>query len=76
MKFSCTSWSLLLCKINKETWEEIHCYEDTIQSLFQNDQIALNQISFKKTINITPMSLLDPFIVQNCKTILPADPEL
>ena len=39
--FSCTSWSLLLSKINKKSWEQIQSEEDTIQFLFQNDQIAL-----------------------------------
>ena len=33
--------------------------------LFQNNQIAPNKISFRKTINIISMSLLAPFIVQN-----------
>ena len=47
-----------------------------IPFLFQNDQIALNKISFRKTINIIPMSLLALFIVQNFKTIFTAAPEL
>ena len=47
-----------------------------IPFLFQNDQVALNKIYFRKTINIIPMSLLAPFNVQNCKTILTSDPEL
>ena len=51
-------------------------YEDTIPFLFQNDQIALNKISFRKTISIIPMSLLALFIVQNFKTSLTAAPEL
>ena len=58
MKFSRTSWSLLLCKVDQETWQQIH-----IPFLLQNDEIALNKISFRKTINVTPMSLLAPFIV-------------
>ena len=33
-------------------------------------------IFFRKTINIISMSLFAPFIVQHCKTILTADPEL
>ena len=76
IKFSCTSWSLLLCKINKKTWEQIQRYEDVILFLFPNNQIALNKTSFQKTINIIPMSLLAYFIVQNCKTIFTVDPEL
>ena len=44
--FSCTSWSFLLSKINKKTWEQIQSEEDTVSPLFQNDQIALNTITF------------------------------
>ena len=62
IKFLCTYWSILLCKINKETWEQIQSLEDTIPFLLQNDQIAVNKISLRKTINITrilswPLSL-------------------
>ena len=35
-----------------------------------------NNISFRKAVNIISMSLLALFIVQNCKTILTADPGL
>ena len=68
-KISCTSWFLFLSKINKKTWDQIQSEEDTIPFLFQNDQIALNKISFRKAINNISISLLAPFIVQNCKTI-------
>ena len=64
IKFSSTSWSLLLSKINKKIWEQIQSEEDTIPFFFQNDQIALNKISFRKN-NIISMSLLAPFIVQD-----------
>ena len=63
LKFSCKS--LLLSKINKKIWEQIQSEEDTIPFLFQNHQIALNKISFRKNINIISMSLLAPSIVQN-----------
>ena len=78
-KFSCTSWTLLLCKIKKKTWEQTHSYED-IPFLGQHDQIAPppppKNIFFKKSINITYLYLCNSFIMQNCKTILTADPEL
>ena len=45
-KFSCTSSSLSLSKINKKTWEQIQSEEDNIPFLFQNDQITLNTIRF------------------------------
>ena len=61
---------------NKDICEQIQSQEDTIPFLFENDQIALNNVFFRETINIIPMSLLAPFILQNCKTILAADPEL
>ena len=65
IKFSCTSWSLLLSKIKNKTWEQIQSEEDTIPFLFENSQMAPNKISFRKTINIIFMSLLALFIVQN-----------
>ena len=42
----------------------------------QNDPFALNKIFFWKIINITLIYVLAPFIVQNFKKSLPADPEL
>ena len=42
----------------------------------QNGPFAPNKIFFWKIINIILIYLLAPFIVQNFKKILPADPEL
>ena len=42
----------------------------------QNGPFALNIFFFSKIIDITLIYLLAPFIVQNFKKILPADPEL
>ena len=42
----------------------------------QNGPFALNNFFFSKIIDITLIYLLAPFIVQNFKKILPADPEL
>ena len=44
--------------------------------LFQNEQIALSNISFRKTIKKISLSLLALFTVQNCRTILTVDTEL
>ena len=76
MKFSCTSWYLLLGKIDKKIWEQIQSEEDAIPFLIQNDQIALNETFFRKSIKIISMSLFAPFIVQNRKTVLTTDPDL
>ena len=73
----------------KKTWEQTHSYED-IPFLGQNDHIGgggpnlpncpppppKKNIFFKKSINITYLYLCNSFIMQNCKTILTADPEL
>ena len=42
----------------------------------QNGPFAPNKCFFWKIINITLICLLAPFVVQNFKKILPADPEL
>ena len=42
----------------------------------QNGPFAPNKIFFFKILNITVIYLLAPFIVQNLKKILSADPEL
>ena len=78
IKFSCTSWSLLLCKIIKMKKCKKTAYPKFWghHTIFcTNDQTALNKISFRKTINIISMTLI-PFIVQSCKRILTTDPEL
>ena len=45
-KVSCTSWFLLLSKINNKTSEQIQREEETIQFLLQNYQVALNTLRF------------------------------
>ena len=42
----------------------------------QNDPFIMNKIFLVHTIIITFIYLLAPFIMQNFKNILPADPEL
>ena len=56
----------------KYTWEEIQSYKG-VPFLGQNDQVSRNKFFF---LNIISMYLLAPFIVQNLKTNLRADPEL
>ena len=77
--FSCTSWSLFWVKLMKkpESWLKWkgHRHHTIFVPKWTNCS-EYNKISFRKTINVISMSLLVPFIVQNCKTILTADPEL
>ena len=53
----------------------VQSYDDVPFS-YQNDTFAPNKNFFKKTINISSMYLLTPFIVQNFKNILGAYPKL
>ena len=66
LKFSCTSWSLSLWKISKESLEWIQSYDDVPLS-GQNDPFAPNENFFRKAINISFMYLLAPFTLQNFK---------
>ena len=74
-EFSCTSWPLSLCKISTKSLKWIQSYDDVPFS-YQNGTFAPNKTFFKKTINISSMYLLAPFIVQNLKNILGAYPKL
>ena len=42
-------------------------YDEVILFFYQNQQIDLNKVSLRKTLNIKVS--FTPFIVQNCKTI-------
>ena len=75
IKFSCTYWPLSFCKILKKFLGPIQSYED-VPFLGPKWSICPKQIFFWKIINIILIYLLAPFIVQNFKKILPADPEL
>ena len=75
IKFSCTYWPLSFCKILKKFLGLIQSYED-VPFLGPKWSICPKQIFFWKIINIILIYLLAPFIVQNFKKILPADPEL
>ena len=72
---SSSYWPFSLCKIKK------NCYNGSrVMRMHhfwaQNGTICPTQIFFLKIINIILIYLLLPFIVQNFKKILPADPEL
>ena len=72
---SSTYWSFSLCKILKNSYigsrvMRMHHFWAQI------GPFAPKQIFFCKIINIILIYLLAPFIVQNFKKILPADPEL
>ena len=73
---SSSYWPFSLCKIKK------NCYKGSrVMRMHhfwaQNGTICLTQIFFfLKIINIILIYQLVPFIVQNFKKILPADPEL
>ena len=75
IKFSCKSLVPFIAQ-NQNNNLKADLNEDVNTILGQYDQIALDKIIFRKTINIISISLLAPFIVQNCKTILSADPIL
>ena len=67
--------ALSLCKISTKSLKWIQSYDDVPFS-YQNGTFAPNKTFFKKTINISSMYLLAPFIVQNLKNILGAYPKL
>ena len=78
-KFSCTSWTLLLCKIKKKTENRptvMKTYHFWAKMTKLPPPPLPKKIFFKKSINITYLYLCNSFIMQNCKTILTADPEL
>ena len=75
ISLSSTYWLLSFCKILKKFLEPIQSYED-VPFLGPKWSICPKQIFFWKIINITLIYLLAPFIVQNFKKILPADPQL
>ena len=78
-KFSCTSWTLLLCKIKKKNLRtDPQLWRHTIFGpKWPNcPPPQKKNIFFKKSINITYLYLCNSFIMQNCKTILTVDPEL
>ena len=75
---SSTYWPFSLCKIQKNSnsgskvmrmW--LFCVQQNLGATF-----ASSKFLFWKIINITLIYLLAPFIVQNFRKILPADPEL
>ena len=71
---SSTCWPFSLCKIYKKLLQLIQSCEDA-PVWTQNGPFA-PQLFFWKIINIILVWLLAPFIVQDFKKILPADPEL
>ena len=74
-QFSCLSWPLSLCKIVKQSLQQIHSCEDTPFSAL-NDPFGPNNNFFRKAIKIISMYLSASFIMQNFLKILRADPEL
>ena len=72
---SSTYWVFSLYKTLKKFLQQIQSYEDA-PFLGPEWPICPEQIFFWKIINIIFIYLLAPFIVQNFKKILPADPEL
>ena len=75
--FSCTYWPFSFCKIFKKSFGPIQSYED-VPFLGPKWPICHEQFFFVqilgKIINILLIYLLAPFIVQNFKKILPANP--
>ena len=71
---SSTYWPFSLCKIFKNSYCESRVMR-MHHFWAQNGPFAPNNF-FWKIINIILIYLLAPFIVQNFKKILPADPEL
>ena len=69
IKLQRTSWSFSLCKINRAS-------RFKVKRMPYHFCSKMSQIYFRKTINIISMSLFAPFIMQNCKTIVTANPEL
>ena len=67
--------ALSLCKISTKSLKWIQSYDDVPFS-YQNGTFAPNKTFFKKTINISSIYLLTPFIVKNFKNILGAYPKL
>ena len=74
IKFSCTSCSLILCKINKKPESRFKVKGTPYHFCSKMTKLPIIRFLSEKPLN--SMSLLAPFIVQNCKTILIADPEL
>ena len=72
---SSTYWPFSLDKIQKKILQQIHGYEDA-PFVGPKWSICPKQNFFGKTIDITLIYLLAPFIMQNLKKILPVDPEL
>ena len=68
-------WPFSLGKIQKKLLQRIHSYVDA-PFLGPKWSICPKHFFFSKIIDITLIYLLAPFIVQNFKKILPADPEL
>ena len=66
IKFSCTYWPLLFCKILKKFLESIQSYEDVPFS-GPKWPICNEQFFWVQTIIITLIQLLALFIVQNFK---------
>ena len=73
IKFSCTYWPLSFCTILKKFLGPIQNYED---APFLGPKWSTCPNFFWKIINIILIYLLAPFLVQNFKKILTADPEL
>ena len=73
--FSSTYWPFSLDKILKKFLQWIQNYEDA-SFLGPKWSICPKQIFLKKIINIIFIYLLAPFVAQNLKKILTADPEL
>ena len=73
--FPCLTWHLSLWKIGKQSLQWIQSCED-VPFWVLNDLFAPNKNFFGKAINVIFMYLLAPFIVQNLKKILRANPEL
>ena len=71
---SSTHWPFSLCKILKNSYSGSRVMR-MCHFWAQNGPFAPNNF-FWKIINIILIYLLAPFIVQNFKKILPADPEL
>ena len=76
IKFSCTSWYLLLSKTDKKIWDQFQVKRTPYHFCSKMTKLVWMRLFSEKNIKIISMSLLAHFIVENYKTILTSDQDL